>query len=88
MARTFEAQSLISIPRLNGAGAYALGVAIVTAAEKKSLSQPIAVALKKVSAATDALGKALGARPAPAGSGAEARSADLAEDNAWAGLSE
>ena len=88
MERSFDAQSLVVLPRLTASDAVALGTELSTAAKGKKLPTPLSGALKKVVGATGVLEKVLAAKDQPLASGNEARAADQAEDNAWAALSE
>ena len=88
MARSFDASNLISLPRLDAAGALALGSQLLAAADRqKALPKDIKAAKKALAKARDQLHAAVRERlKPPAKEAARLREADLAEDNAWGAL--
>lgn len=87
MSRTFDAQSLVTLPRLDAAGGTALAAEIASAAKGRDLPEVISDALAAVKRTGATLQKAVGLRGQPdAVDPARARDADIQEDAAWSAL--
>jgi hypothetical protein len=94
MARSFSANDLVTLPKLDARAALALGAALVTAAKthlaknkQKELPARIAKANAKLSAATSHLQATVASRLSTStGDSARAQAADRALDAGWSAL--
>lgn len=86
MSRSFDAGSLINLPRLDAPGAVALGSALGTAAKGKQLGEPVHASLLALEHATASLESALSARNKPQEPSVDRNAADVEEDAAWGAL--
>lgn len=86
MSRSFDAQSIINLPRLGGAGAVALGTALGAAARGQHLAKPVHAALEALLHKTKTLEEAIGAANATPPAGTDRVQADAAEDAAFGAL--
>lgn len=86
MSRSFDAGSLIILPRLDAPGAVALGSALGAAAKGKQVAKPVHASLLALEHATATLESALSGRNAPEQPGVDRNAADVEEDAAWSAL--
>lgn len=87
MKRSFHAFDLVQLPRLDAAGAQALGSEVLTVARSKELPEPLAESLAELSAAHRALVSTAAARlPLPRVDPAVSKAADSALDASWSAL--
>jgi hypothetical protein len=91
MSRSYEANGLVTLPRLDVAGGLALATQVIAAAEKEALAAALEPALQRsltrLTAAKDALQQAAVAQAPLVREDSEAAvAADRDVDSAWAGL--
>lgn len=86
MSRSFDAQSIIVLPRLDAASAVALGTALGAAARGQHLAKPVHAALEALLHKTEALEQVISSTHAAPPAAADRVQADLAEDAAFGAL--